>query len=90
MIRRQKKRMLRGRKEGTQGLVLAVVREIGKQCPVGREPELLAGLNRFWPAMQNHPAAVSALMDGLKSRLTEVTAKGVRAGYIQEETQRER
>lgn len=49
-------------------MVLPVVREMGRQCPVGAEIELLMGVEVFWPNFRSHPQAVAVLFEGFAER----------------------
>ena len=56
--------------EATQGVVLAVLRSMGRQCPPGREPDFLAGLDRFYANIHREPLGKQAVLDGLAARQT--------------------
>lgn len=56
------------RKAAVQGLIIPVAYEMGRQCPAGLEPVLLAGLEKFWPELTRTTAAKKAFLQGLEDR----------------------
>lgn len=54
-------------KEGSQPWPREVAFQIGKTCPVGMEPVLLAGLDKLWPNLPREEA-VNSFLNGLASR----------------------
>lgn len=70
---------------GSQPFDAAVAYHLGRLCPVGRELDLLLGLDSFWPRL---PAseAFDHLLQGLADRFTEPsssTSSSCNAGGIE-------
>ena len=56
-------------KVGSQGIAeCEVAYQLGRECPVGQEPDLLAGLDEWWPDLQSRPQALDAFLRGLADR----------------------
>ncbi len=68
--------MTKQKKIGTQGLVLPGAYQIGLQCPVGREIDLVIGLERLWPGLNSEPLARDELLRGLAARFGEQKPDG--------------
>ena len=63
--------------QGTQGMVLAIVRQMGRQYAVGRDKSrLLLKIDDFWPNFRAFPEAVEALFAGFADRFEDATTTG--------------
>jgi hypothetical protein len=58
-------------KQGTQGLVLPVLRNMGRQCPIGLETHLFLKLDSVYPGLGKEPSALEALLEGLTERFRD-------------------
>lgn len=67
-------------RQGMQGTVTPVVHEMGRQCPIGAEIDLLLGLDSFWPDIGQTPDAIEALFAGLSAKFDEPKPNGLGLG----------
>lgn len=59
-------------KVGSQPAQNAVALNLGAQCPIGAEIQMVLGLDRVWPNLTREEA-LNALLEGWSSRFEEKT-----------------